>query len=553
MLAPGSRQRARERRRDALCNGETPLPRRRHKLSALALAALAGALTSTGEARAQSPSASAFQPSLIDPRNTQRFAAPDPTTRSTSAGAPPATPSSIVPPSGAGETGFDSTAALGKKKKAKKKPGDPHPIPPPRPPLPGAPQAASGHGSAPQIKERAAYADVYKPPETPVRRPLPPAQDPYDPIGVRFGSLLLKPSIEVARGHDSNPSHIPNGKASGFTTVTPELHVQSDWERHEYRADLRGSFSNYDSQPSLNAPLVDGKSYARLDVTRDTKINIDSRLLVSTDYPGSPNLPADFAKLPTFISYGNTLGLTQNFNHFELSAKGSIDRTDYQDTQLVDGEKSNNHDRDYSQYGGAVRASYEVFSGVKPFVEVGADTRKHDLQFDRDGYQRDSNALTPKVGSTFEITRKLTGEVSVGYLVRHFEDARLQDLRGVIFDASLKWAATGLTTATLTASSRGDETVVPGWSGALRRDFGVQVDHALRRWLIWTVRAGYGLDDYVGSDRADKRMSLGSALTYKFNRELSLKGEYRYDQTRSNVAGVDYSANVFLIGLKLQR
>ncbi|MEA2979316.1 MAG: hypothetical protein QOF09_1139, partial [Alphaproteobacteria bacterium] len=97
------------------------------------------------------------------------------------------------------------------------------------------------------------------------------------------------------------------------------------------------------------------------------------------------------------------------------------------------------------------------------------------------------------------------------------------------------------------------ESVVAGWSGALRRDVGVQVDHALRRWLIWTVRAGYGADEYIGSTRADTRVSLGSALTYKFNRELWLKGEYRYDQLHSNVPGVNYNANVFLVGLKLQR
>jgi hypothetical protein len=95
----------------------------------------------------------------------------------------------------------------------------------------------------------------------------------------------------------------------------------------------------------------------------------------------------------------------------------------------------------------------------------------------------------------------------------------------------------------------------------LRRDIGVQVDHALRRWLIWTVRAGYGLDDYVSEpcscngflERKDTRASLGTALTYKFNRELSLKGEYRYDQLRSNSPGVDYNASAFLVGLKLQR
>ena len=112
--------------------------------------------------------------------------------------------------------------------------------------------------------------------------------------------------------------------------------------------------------------------------------------MLSTDYPGSPNLPVGFAKLPIFTTYGSTVGLTQRFNRLELIAKATVDRTQYQDTPLVDGTTSSNQDRDFNQYGGAVRASYEVFPGVKPFVEVGADTRKHDLQFDRDGLQRDS-------------------------------------------------------------------------------------------------------------------------------------------------------------------
>jgi len=83
----------------------------------------------------------------------------------------------------------------------------------------------------------------------------------------------------------------------------------------------------------------------------------------------------------------------------------------------------------------------------------------------------------------------------------------------------------------------------------------------LRRWLIWTVKAGYGTDDYIsdpcsctgGVPRADTRVSLGSAITYKLNPDIWLKGEYRYDQLHSNAAGNDYSANVFLVGLKLQR
>jgi hypothetical protein len=194
-----------------------------------------------------------------------------------------------------------------------------------------------------------------------------------------------------------------------------------------------------------------------------------------------------------------------------------------------------------------------VFPGVKPFVEIAGDTRVHDQKFDRNGLQRSSKALTPKVGSSFEISRKLTGEIAVGYVMRKYEDPSLQELRGITVDGALAWQATGLTTATLTASSRAEETILPGVSGAFRRDVGLTVDHAFRRWLIGTAKFGYGFDEYVGLGRDDRRMSFSAALSYKFNREWSVKGEYRYDQLRSNATGVDYDANAVLVGLKWQR
>jgi hypothetical protein len=497
-------------------------------------------------ARAQSIATPPFRPQLADPQHAQRFGRPrDPVSRA-------AEPES-APPSSAGDTGSDSTGKARKKKTSKRKPGEARPAPLPPPPPPGPPQQVGGHTSAPQVAARASYADAYRPPDAPPRRQPVLARDAYEPLGLNFGTFLLRPSIEITRGWDTNPSHQHNGQGSAFTTLEPALKLRSQWSRHEFGADLRGSFTDYDQLSSANRPLVDAKTFTRIDVSRDTRVDTESRFLLSTDYPGSPNLPADIAKLPIYTSYGTTAGLTQRFNRLELSGKASVDRTMYQDSLLTDGATSSNHDRDYNQYGGQVRASYEVWPGVKPFAELGGDTRQHDLSYDRNGFQRDSRALTPKVGTGFELTRILTGEVAVGYQRRRYQDPSLEELRGVVADASLVWVATGLTTATLTANSRADELVVAGASGVLRRDVAVQVDHAFRRWLIGTVKLGYGFDDYVGLDRADTRVSLGSAITYKFNRDLSFKGEYRYDRLRSNVANVDYNANVFMIGLKLQR
>jgi hypothetical protein len=112
---------------------------------------------------------------------------------------------------------------------------------------------------------------------------------------------------------------------------------------------------------------------------------------------------------------------------------------------------------------------------------------------------------------------------------------------------------TPLTTVTATAKSSVNEVIVAGVSGDLSRDLGLQIDHAFRRWLIGTAKLGYGTDDYVGLERLDHRFFASVALVYKLTRELQLKGEVRRDWLVSSVSGVDYTANQFLLGVRMQR
>ena len=152
--------------------------------------------------------------------------------------------------------------------------------------------------------------------------------------------------------------------------------MQSNWSRHELKADLRGSYTGYspDATPTLSRPYFNGKVDGRIDVTRDTRIDLGTRVLVSTDNPGSPNLQAGLAKLPIFTTFGGSAGIGQRFNRFDLAIKGDVERTVYQNSTLTDGSTASNDDRNYNQYSGTLRGGYELTPGVKPFVEVGADT-----------------------------------------------------------------------------------------------------------------------------------------------------------------------------------
>jgi hypothetical protein len=426
------------------------------------------------------------------------------------------------------------------------------PVVPPPPPLPSAATAA---------KPRLAPSMMGTVEGQPYRRRLKVDEDPFGPVGFYRGSMLVKPAVELWTGYDTNPARVNGGKGSWLYMVAPELLVASDWERHSLIADLRGSFTGYSLRNEVGAaapvnidrPDFTGKVTGRLDVSRDTRINSETRFRVGTDNPGSPNIQANLARYPLFFSYGNTLGASHTYNRFEITTNGSVDRTVYQESTLSDGSRSSNSDRNFNQYGGTLRGSYEILPHIKPFGEVAIDRRERDIEFDRNGFARSSKGRTGRVGSTFELGRLITGEASIGYSTRSYEDARLPDAKGLLVAGSLIWKPTGLTTVTFGAQSSIDESTLPNVSGVITRSYNAQVEHAFRRYLIATLKAGYTTADYDGSDRFDKIYSVGGDLVYKFTRDLQLKAQLRHDWLTSTIAGADYQATLFMLGVRLQR
>ena len=469
---------------------------------------------------------------------------------------------------GASDSGFDSLNRT--RKKPKFYPGQAKPKPPP------------GPGSLPPVDSKLPLRLSIPPSETANKTPLPPAMagtvdgqpprqrlklddDPFGAVGDYAGSFLIKSAVELSGGYDTNPGRLPEEKGLPFWVVAPEFVAISDWERHALVADLRGSFTGYGgalpaivdgaaspSPTNVDRPYFNGHVDGRLDVTEDTHLTAQLRMLVSTDNPGSPNIQAGLTKYPIFTSFGGTFGFDQKFNRLEFSAGATVDRTVYQDSDLTDGTTFPNDDRNYNQYGGVGRVSYELTPALKPFVEVEGDSRVHDLPVDRDGFARDSTGGYAKAGTSFEFSRLLTGEISLGYSERNYVDPRLGKLDGLLTAGSLVWTATPLTTAKFISSTSIDETIVPGVSGVLTHLYTAEVDHDFRRWLTAIGKFTYGTLDYQGDGRFDKIYSIEGDLIYKLTRELWIKGSLRCDILNSNFIGSSSAATVVMLGVRVQ-
>jgi hypothetical protein len=436
-------------------------------------------------------------------------------------------------------------------------PGSPvvTPVPPPPRPIPPSQNAAK-----PPVPPAVAGTV----PGQPQRRRLRLDDDPFGAVGDHAGGFLIKGAIEVGAGYDTNPARTNIPRGSGFYKVSPELMVTSDWERHALVADLRGSYTGYghDFNPppgmvspapiSLDRPDFNGHIDGRIDVSRDTRLLGQGRLIVGTDNPGSPNVQAGLLRYPLFTTTGVSGGIDQSFNRLQVTAVGSADRTVYQQSQLTDGTSSTNADRNYNQYGGVGRVSYELKPGLKPFVEIEADTRVHDMPIDRYRYLRGSNGGYAKGGTSFELTRLLTGEVSIGWASRTYVDPRLEKLGGLLTAASLVWTVTPLTTVRFNADTTIAESPLAGVSGVFTRTYTAEVDHDFRRWLTAIGKFTYATYDYQGSGRSDRFNSVEGNLIYRLNRSLWVKGQLRYDKLDSNVSGGSYNATVVMLGVRLQ-
>jgi hypothetical protein len=475
---------------------------------------------------------------------------------------------------GAAGSGFDSLNRT--RKRPKFYPAQPRPKPPPGP---GTPAPVT---SAPLATSNGRVRLSVPPSETANKPPISPAMagtvagqpsrkrlkvddDPFGAVGDYAGSFLVKSALELRGGYDTNPGRTFVPKGSPFYVVAPEFLAVSDWERHAVIADLRGSFTGYGNtfQPptdgtissaptNVDRPDFTGHVDGRLDVSNDTRLTAEARLRVATDNPGSPNIQAGLAKYPVYATFGGTFGIDQNFNRLDLAAGGTIDRTVYTDSKLTDGEVTSNDDRNFNQYGGVGRVSYDLLPGIKPFGEIEGDSRVHDLALDRSGFSRDSSGGYARAGSSFEFSRLLIGEISIGYAARNYVDPRLNRLQGLLVASSLTWTVTPLTTARFYSNTSIDETVVSGVSGVLTHTYTVEADHDFRRWLTAIGKFTYGTLAYQGDGRLDKIYSLEGDLVYKMTRNLWVKGTLRRDILDSNIPGSSSASTVAMLGVRLQ-
>lgn len=370
-----------------------------------------------------------------------------------------------------------------------------------------------------------------------------------DPLGVRAGSFLIFPKVELGTTYDDNVFATENNKEGDFLfQVLPTVTVQSDFSRHALRFSAGADVGRYADQTSENYIDYFFTGGGRFDVTGDSFLVGDVSYRKLHEDRGDPDSPTAASEPIEFARTNAELAYQQRFNRVTGRIGVGAENEDYDDVSSITGTTLNQDNRDKWAYSATGQVGYDLYPGYQPFLRF-TYTR---TEYDEGTVKPDSDTYEAVVGTTLDLTNLLTGEIFVGYLSRSYDESQFKNFTGVAYGLKLDYAVTQLTSISGNVTRGVEEGFGAVPSPRDRTTFQVGVDHELLRNVVLSALAEYQMDDYQNTSQEEDFYLLQAGATYNLNRNFYLRGTYSYSTRDSNLPGEDYDRNLFLLRLGAQ-
>jgi hypothetical protein len=374
----------------------------------------------------------------------------------------------------------------------------------------------------------------------------------YDPLGIRIGSFIALPSIELHTGFTSNAAESPSGGGSAVLAAVPELIVNSDWNRHALDVKLNGRYNYFADGSVAPRSTVDADARGRIDINRDWTLHTRARYLYDTQSTNSLDYPTGVDQPPGVNTYSGDVKLDGSSGRVVMQLRGGVTHTQYDAGQAGDVVVPQS-DRDNTLTSAAARLGYEATRSLTPFVEGEISDRSFNQKVDNNGFNRASQGMTLRAGIAYSDDPILKGELALGWHHEHYVDPVFNPIDAMTVDAAVIWLPTRLTKLELRARTFVNTTTDIASPGSIVYDLGLQGSYEMRRNL--TLKSDFSLwrEKYIGIDGIDTTYEAGLEFTWKMNREAWLLGRIQQEYFDSAQPGGSYPTTTMTIGVKLQR
>lgn len=385
-------------------------------------------------------------------------------------------------------------------------------------------------------------------PVTTDRRPARLARfEPYDPIGIRVGSFIFFPEIEIGGVWTDNVLSSPDARSDIAAEIRSVSRLVSNWSMHAL--ELRGTSLNtfYDEFSSEDDRAWGVEARGRIDFARRTNlqgivghdVSQESRSAIDANQVGDrANVTVDRAEM----------ALNHRFNRLSVQLRGSVSDSTYSDT-----DGFSNADRDTLETTQVVRATWEFKPTLSVFAEQELNQRdKGGLP--ADGISRDSEGTRTRVGFDFGATGALLrGTIGIGYGHQAPDASVLSPVDAVLFDANLAWRPSEVTSFLLTAQSDIYDTTTVESGGVISHTVGIEARHAFRRYLLGSAGVVYTHYKYDATPFKEDQWLSFVGLEYFASPEVVLFTRYQHLDFASNDLDGDYTSDEIRAGVRIRR
>ncbi len=378
-------------------------------------------------------------------------------------------------------------------------------------------------------------------------------ENPYAPTGIRWGSFILKPSLETGITATSNADSSADGSDAILSENTLRLNAASDWANHSATIDAFGTFRKTLSGQEVEDVTGGVNAALELELGNDYRARGTLDYSIAPESASSPVVIVNAAEEPIRQTLGGTLGLEKDAGKARFAVTGVVSHDAYGDADLIGGGTLSQKDRDSTLYSLRLRTGYQVSPALTPFVEAEIGREIYDQEVDSAGYRRSSDQYAFRGGLAFDRGEKFSGEVAVGWTRENFDDLRLEPLSAASVQADILWSPVRETNIRFTGATTLEGTTTPGESGSVLYSTRIGIERRMRANLTGVASLGMAWRDYSGSDPNETIVDAEASLTWWLNRYAGIVGRVRHENVSSDGPGSDTETNSIFLGLKLQR
>ncbi|MHB8286433.1 MAG: outer membrane beta-barrel protein [Caulobacteraceae bacterium] len=369
----------------------------------------------------------------------------------------------------------------------------------------------------------------------------------YQPFGVQYDGFTISPSLTISPELDDNIYASDAGKEGDLvTSIAPRIEARSNWSRDQVSAFASLASDVYAEHSTESTTDYQIGGSGRLDILAQDNISANLSYGHNTESRTAENTVVSTAAPVQYDVLSGGLSSQQLFNRVRLSETFSFQRYTYQDTTTSTGAAESLAYQDSTIYSVNGRADYAINPELSLFLSETFTDNPYDADATQVAVNRSYTGTETTVGTDFDITRLIRGQIQVGYLYHSFTSTAFKPVSGPAFHGRIEYFLSGLTTL----SAHVDRTVVdpfdPVASSDLQTQTGLRVDHELLRNVILSAQAGYEVDAFKGEDRTDNRSSLSLSATYLMNRHVGITTGYSFLNEGSSGADriTPYTVNV---------